>query len=86
MAVAELSEAEREAIEWLRSMGGCILTSDVEDKNSIDPVFRNIIPGHTTFRKLEKKGLVYYTEEEETVFDDGLKFTFTNEIYLVQNP
>lgn len=78
-----LSESELAAIDLLKANGGCILTSWVEDKQSYDPVFRNVIPGHTTFRKLEKKGLVYYTEEEETVFDDGTKFTFTNEIYLV---
>jgi len=81
----ELSEAETAAIDWLRSKGGCLLVSDVEDKNCREIVFGGPIPGKTIFKKLEKKGLVFFTEAEPTVFDDGTEFTFTAEIYLEED-
>lgn len=77
----KLSEAELNALEWLKGEGGSLLTSKIEDRNEKD-VFGRIHPGIGVFRKLERKGLVYFTEELPVVLDDGLEFTFTNEVYL----
>jgi hypothetical protein len=76
-----LSEAEQNALDFLKYKGGACLVTDVEDRNSRD-VFGTIVPGMRVFKKLEKKGLVYFTEEDEC-FPEMPGFRFTEEIYLV---
>jgi hypothetical protein len=75
-----LSEAEQNALDFLKSKGGSCLVTDVEDRNSKD-VFGMIVPGIRVFKKLEKKGLVYFTIEEPP-FPEMPDFCFTEEIYL----
>ena len=78
----KLSEAEEAAIELLREHQGEILTTAIESKNSRG-AFGSIVPGIAVFKKLEKKGLVFFTIEDPIVLDDGTEFTFTNSIRLV---
>lgn len=72
-----LSSNERTALEILRDKGGSMLTSLIPDKNERS-VFCGVEPGMAVYKKLEKKGLVFFTEEEP--MEDG--FMFTNEVYL----
>ncbi len=76
---ASLSEAERAALELLTRSGGSILTSAVDDRSSVDPMFRNAIPGRPIFSKLVRRGLVFMTEEEPVNWPgdpmDGFVFT-----------
>ena len=76
----KLSEAEQSALELLKNEGGSMLTSKIPDKNerSIFAGTFGIEPGMAVYKKLEKKGLVFFTEEEP--MEDG--FVFTNEVYL----
>ncbi len=72
------------ALRLLVEAGGSIIEWQVPETNEKDPVFGTVVPGHTTYRRLEKMGLVFYTEED--VFDlpgdplDG--FSFSREIYI----
>lgn len=72
------------ALRLLVEAGGSIIEWRVPETNEKDPVFGTVVPGHTTYRKLEKLGLVFYTEEDP--FDlpgdplDG--FSFSREIYI----
>jgi hypothetical protein len=75
-----LSEMEKNALEWLRDAGGSVLVSRIADKNSRD-VF-GVEPGMTMFKKLEKKGLVFITEEDPIQLDDGTWFQFTPTVEL----
>lgn len=77
-----LSEAEQNAIDLLRRRGGEMLTSDIDTKNSHD-VFGCIVPGMNVFKKLEKKGLVYFTIEDPILLEDGTWFQYTNSVCLV---
>jgi hypothetical protein len=77
-----LSESEQNALDWLRQEGGEMLTSKIEEKNYRD-VFGCTVPGMGVFKKLEKKGLVYFTEEDPIIGEDGSEFTFTNSVCLV---
>ena len=79
----KLSEAES-AIEVLKSNGGSLLTSKIPDKNERN-VFGGTDPGMAVFKKLEKKGLVFFTEEESFETEPGIWFTWTNEVCLVTN-
>ena len=72
----KLSQAERSAIEILKGEGGNMLTSKIPEKSE-SSVFA-VRPGLAVYKKLEKKGLVFFTEEEP--MEDG--FMFTNEVYL----
>lgn len=78
------TENERRALELLIQGGGSVLESRIPDRNEVDTVFRTVTPGHTVYRKLEKLGLVFYSEEEPLNLPgdplDG--FTFTREIYI----
>lgn len=56
-----LSQAEQEALDVLRRNGGVILVSAVPDKTERG-ILGEVIPGIAIYRKLEKKGLVYFTE------------------------
>lgn len=50
----------------------------IPDRNEKDLVFGTITPGIPVYRKLEKKGLCYQTEEDE--MPDGFKFTESIEL------
>ena len=84
--MSDLSEAEENAIAFLKHKGGSCLVTDVSEKNSRG-LFGEAVPGMTIFKKLEKKGLVNITEEEpilDVPEDDPLYgFTFTPMIELV---
>ena len=77
----ELSEMEREALEWLKGQGGSVLVSHIPEKNTRG-VF-GLEPGLTIFRKLDKKGLVVITEEEPVQLEDGSWFEFTPSVELI---
>jgi hypothetical protein len=81
MSTDRLSEAEETAIAWLKAEGA-ILVTKIPDRNEKD-CLGAITPGLGVFRKLERKGLVFFTEEEPVTFEDGFEFTFTNSVYLV---
>lgn len=79
-----LTSNEITALRTLHEAGGEILESRVPDTNKVDPVFGCVTPGHVVYRKLEKLGLVFYTEEEPLDLPgdplDG--FTFTPSICI----
>lgn len=79
-----LTANELNALRLLAEAGGSVIEWRVPEKNEIDPVFRTVTPGHGVYRKLEKLGLVFYTEEDAIDLPgdplDG--FTFSREIYL----
>lgn len=60
----------------LKAAGGCILSSRVSDKTEYD-VFGFKVPGMRVFKQLEKKGLIFFTEEEPFDLGDGEMFDFT---------
>lgn len=76
-----LSEAEERALQRLREEGAFLISS-IPDKNERD-VFGRINPGIGVYKKLKKKGLIYFTEEEPFELEPGLWTTFTPEVYLV---
>ncbi len=77
----KLSEAERNALEFLCQQGGGVLTSAIPDKTVTD-WSGSKIAGMAIYEKLDKRGLVVITEEDPMLLDDGEEFTFTNEIYI----
>ena len=79
--MSDLSEMEREALEWLKGQGGSVLVTTIPEKNTRG-VF-GMEPGMTVFKKLAKKGLVIITEEEPFQLDDGTWFEFTPSVDLV---
>ena len=79
-----LSEAEGNAIAFLKSKGGSMLTSEIPEKNERN-VFGGTDAGMAVYKKLEKKGLIFFTEEESFELESGLLFTWTNEVCLVTN-
>jgi hypothetical protein len=78
---SDLSEAELNAIDFLKQRHGCCLISEIDDKTSTD-VFGMKVPGMTIFKKLAKKGLLYFTEEDPVDFGFDEPFTFTPMVYL----
>lgn len=79
--MSELSATEHEALDWLKSQGGSVLITQVPEKNERG-VF-GTVPGLTVFKKLARKGLVYFTEEEPLKLEDGTLIEFTPSIELV---
>lgn len=75
-----MSEAEQNALVFLRQHGGSVLVTQVHDVSGKD-VFGAIIPGLRIYSTLEKKGLLYITVEEP----DAEGFTFTPMIELTQS-
>lgn len=74
----ELSTAEKNALSYI-SRKLSILVTSIPEKNDTD-VFGEVIPGITVFKKLEKKGLIFFAEED--VDEDG--FRFTEEAYITE--
>lgn len=79
-----LSENELIALRLLAEAGGSLIEWKVPETNEKDFVFGGVTPGHGVYRKLEKLGLVYYTEEEPfDLPDDPLDgFSFSRGIYI----
>lgn len=67
---SKLSDNEWEAIDQLVS-GPPIAIDEIPTKTSRDHGFCNLIVGLGLWRKLEKKGLVIFTEEEPIDLLDG---------------
>lgn len=78
--MSKLSEAEEAALELIKREG-CILESRISERTEHD-VFGNAVPGMRVFRKLESKGLIFFTEEEPLILDDGTEFYFTPLVYI----
>lgn len=78
----KLSEAELEAIEWLKYEGGSMLVTHIPSKSERG-ILGETVPGMAIFKKLEKKGLVFFSIEDEEPFADLPGFSFTPEVYLV---
>lgn len=74
----QLSTAECNALAYV-SQRRSILVTNIDAKNSRD-VFGDIVPGMAVFKKLEKKGLLIFTEEDE----DEEGFAFTEEVYITE--
>jgi hypothetical protein len=79
--MSDLSVMEQEALDWLKHKGGSVLITDIPEKN-IRGVF-GLEPGLTVFKKLEKKGLVAFTEEEPFQLDNGEWFEYTSSVELL---
>lgn len=78
-----LSDTEEAALEHLKVSGGCILVSAIPDRNERG-VFGDITPGMRVYKSLEKKGLIFFTEEDPLILEDGTVFEFTPMVYLTQ--
>lgn len=79
----DLSEAEIAALRWVRE-SPCTLVSRIPDKTSTNE-FGDPVPGMAIFRRLERKGLLFQTEEEPVRFtdaEDEEPFYFTESIEL----
>lgn len=80
----KLSASEEAALEILKNSGGCILASKIPDCNERG-VFGETEPGIRVYQSLEKKGLIFFTEEEPLDMGDGTFFDFTPLVYLSEN-
>lgn len=78
LRVENLSEAEQAALRWIRDSNST-LVSAISEKTTAD-IFGHPVPGLTIFKKLERKGLCFQTEEEPD--EDG--FTFTESIEFTE--
>lgn len=78
-----LSSTEEAALELLKMSGGCILMSAIPDRNE-PGVFGDVTPGMRVYKSLEKKGLIFFTEEDPLILEDGTVFEFTPMVYLTQ--
>lgn len=72
MSTIELSDNELAAIESLKENGGCMLLTNIPDKSGSD-VFGFHVAGKSVYKKLEKMGLVFLTDE--TSEEDGFDWT-----------
>ena len=80
----KLSKNELTALRLLQEAGGSIIEWMVPDKTEKNLAFGDVVPGHGIYRKLEKMGLAFYTEEEplNSPGDPMDGFTFSREIYI----
>lgn len=65
----DLSEAEIVALKWIRKGVGTFV-HNIDAKTTKD-VFGDPIPGMGVFKKLEKKGLCFQTEEDALFLNEG---------------
>ncbi|MCE6959628.1 hypothetical protein LAZ40_11360 [Cereibacter sphaeroides] len=77
MTIRKFSEAEVNAIEAAKDG---LLSSAVSDTTTED-VFGNPVPGWRVFRKLEREGYLFETEEDPIEIN-GEPFTFTTVVCL----
>ena len=80
----KLSKNELTALRLLQEAGGSIIEWMVPETNEKNLAFGDVVPGHGIYRKLEKMGLAFYTEEEpfNRPSDPMDGFTFSREIYI----
>lgn len=77
-----LSATEIDAMEWLQRNEGA-LVSRIPDKTETDELgFK--VPGRTIFRRLEKLGLCYESEEDPMFEDEPDGPTWTPGLYLTE--
>lgn len=78
-----LSASEQVALQTLVTVGGAMLETRIPERNE-RCVFGSVVPGMSVYRRLEKRGLLYFTEEEPLDLpEDPLDgFTFTPEVYI----
>lgn len=83
MEPLKLSSSEVAALTTLVEAGGSMLETKIPERNERNP-FGDVQPGLGVYRRLCKKGLLYFTEEEPLDLPgdpiDG--FTFTPEVYI----
>lgn len=79
--VPTLRPLEQEALELIYDRGG-MLASCFEERSSQDVVFKNWLPGLSVFRRLEKLGLSFTTEEDLMFPDEPELGTYTPSIEL----
>ena len=60
----KLSAAEKAALQLLQEEGGSLIEWRVPETTEKEPVFGTIVPGIPVYQKLERMGLVFFTEEE----------------------
>ena len=80
--MVKLSDNEITALETIRRAGDSMLITKIPDRNERD-VF-GVEPGMKVYKNLEKKGLVFFTEEDLLVVD-GEDFEFTPSVYLTDD-
>lgn len=85
IVIIKLSKTEIIALDILKRNGGCIPSFGLSDTNEKGVVFSDITPGLSVFKKLEKKGLVFFTEEDPIELDDGDVVDLHPLIYLTEN-
>ncbi len=80
-----LSPNERRALELIVEEGGSILESRVPARSELD-FLGAVSPGRLVYKKLERAGMIYFTEEDplNAPGDPLHGFTFTREIYLTE--
>jgi hypothetical protein len=66
-----ISPIEQGALTWLHRESSILITK-IPDKTEVDVVFGDRTPGMPTFKRLEKAGLCYITEEDPMFPEDGL--------------
>lgn len=85
-ARCQLSAAERAGLRLLDEHGGSLIEWRVPESDEKNPVFGTTTPGIRIYRELERKGLVFFTDEEPLSLPgealDG--FQFSCEIYLTE--
>ena len=82
----KLTKLEQAAVDLLIEHGGAILVTRIADSNQKD-CFGDTIPGMRVFKSLEKKDIVYFTEEDSIEMDTGagmVSFEFTQMICLIE--
>lgn len=70
MSDKPLTPLEEEAVLWLQRESSILITQ-IPDKTETGAVFGDRTPGRATFRRLEKAGLCYQTEEDPMFPEDG---------------
>ena len=83
MTNIHLSESEIIALQTIQEHDGSLLVFYIPDNNEKD-LWGVVIPGMRVYQKLEKKGLVFITEEEPVVFEDGEEFEFTPSVEFTE--
>jgi hypothetical protein len=77
----KLSEAELEAVHNLELRGGSMIVDEIPPKSDRG-FFGDPVPGIPIYKKLAKKQIVFFTEEDEVDLGDDIKFKFADEVYL----
>lgn len=82
MAQMKLTAHERRALELLLEHGGAMLESQIPEVNELVLVFGETNPGLGVYRKLAKRNLCFFTEEDPCDLPGLAGFCFTPEVYI----